>query len=137
MAPIWLASWLEQSGNVATLVPYRALPMMLPLKPIDIFTGDTYKNDNTKLTTAIIEATKVNASACSVSANKGIEDCNLITVMNNGWDISAMGTYDNDGTDRYYNTPSALSTILDGERPVWGLAVQTTVVVFGAGDQWL
>ena len=121
------------SGNVAVGF-MQGIAYDASLKPIDIVAGNVFKNDNTKLTTAIIEATKVNASACSASADKGIEACNVITVMNNGWDISAMGTYDDGGTDRYYNTPSALSTILAGERPVWGLAVQTTVVVFAAGD---
>ena len=89
------------------------------LKPIDIYTkaGTDVLVDNTKLRAAIGQASGSD-----------------ITVMNNGWDVSGVGSHTDSSTPTFYRTANKVSTISDEEAAAWRDAVKTTVVVFGAGD---
>ena len=96
------------------------------IKVIDIVTDNIFQADTAD------KRTKLNLAIAAASGS-------AITVMNNGWDVSAMGTYDDSGTDRYYNDANALSAIMTEERTEWKKAVADaatgrTVVVFAAGD---
>ena len=90
------------------------------IKPIDIFSGTV---DNTELIAAI-----------------GAASGSIITVMNNGWDVSGGSQYDKDDNpattaDNYhYETINDPITIMTDEKTAWKTAVKTTVVVFPAGD---
>ena len=63
-----------------------------------------------------------------------------LTVMNNGWDDSGVGSYiDGDGNEFYYQAARAVATITTAERTAWKDAVAdtddgNTVVVFAQGD---
>ena len=113
------------------------------LKPIDIVTGDVYKDatKNDDLILAIGQASGIaDTMACNglSDADKMTADvCKPITVMNNGWDNS-ITAIDVKGSDIYEyqkaRSPN-LVTIPQLERDAWATAVETTVVVFGAGDQ--
>ena len=109
-------------------------------KPVNIVVGNVFQADTadkrTKLNAAILEATQVNKADCDtatmMSADTG-DNCNVITVMNNGWDKSTLaGSYQ----EYKYKTPAPLgtATINAAERAVWTTAVATTVVVFAQGD---
>ena len=57
-----------------------------------------------------------------------------ITVMNNGWNVSGVGRHTDSSTPTFYKTANKISTINTAERDAWKKAVETTVVVFPAGD---
>ena len=111
-------------------IAYRAL-----LKPINIYKMDGSIVDNANLIAAIGEASGMESYR---DPGESVTKTARITVMNNGWDVSGVGTYTETvmGTDytRYYKTANRVSTITDTEAEAWKEAVKTTVVVFGAGD---
>ena len=115
------------------------------LKPIDIYTTAGALVDNAKLIAAIGEASGMESYR---DVGGAVAKTASITVMNNGWNISANGEYDADSNptttmDNYhYETVSEpnLTNIPQLERDAWEDAVEdadtgNTVVVFGAGDQ--
>ena len=93
------------------------------IKPIDIYTRAD--------TDALVDNTKLRAAIGQASGS-------AITVMNNGWDVSGVGTFidTNEEPDLNvsYRTANRVSEISDEEIAAWKEAVKTTVVVFGAGD---
>ena len=121
-----------RSGNVAAAAT-QGIAYDAKFKPIDIFTGTVSEAEHNM---AILEATMANKADCDtatmMSADTG-DNCNVITVMNNGWDKSTLaGSYQ----EYKYKTPAPLgtATINAAERAVWTTAVATTVVVFAQGD---
>ena len=109
-------------------------------KPVNIVVGNVFQADTadkrTKLNAAILEATQVNKADCDTATMAGTDtgdNCDVITVMNNGWDKSTLaGSYQ----EYKYKTPAPLgtATIDADERIAWTTAVATTVVVFAQGD---
>ena len=87
------------------------------LKPIDILSGD-------------VSPEQLNAAIGEASGSD-------ITVMNNGWNDSGVGTFiDTDeepDLNVFYRTANKISTINTAERTAWKKAVETTVVVFPRG----
>ena len=119
-----------RSGNVAAAAT-QGIAYDAKFKPIDIFTGTVSEAEHNM---AILEATMANKADCDASvSDKSIEACNVITVMNNGWDKSTLaGSH----SGYKYKTPAPLNTatINAAERTAWETAVATTVVVFAQGD---
>ena len=151
------------------------------IKAVDIFTGDIdeARDDSTKsakLINAIREASgQIDAPACTTLRNadagmdpvgmtaKGADACKTITVMNNGWSLSANAEYvetvtitvtttivNDKGEEEemdmdmpiknpyYYKKPGDfdLTTITQDERDAWLAAVNAgTVLVFAQGDE--
>ena len=106
------------------------------IKPIDIVAGNVFKADTAdrreKLNLAIAQASGMTRDGAGMKQ---------ITVMNNGWDVSGVGTITQmlgsvtpTAYTEYYKTANRVSTITDAEIDAWIEAVKTTVVVFGAGD---
>ena len=113
-------NFLPPSGGVVQGIAYDA-----KIKPVDIFSGDVFNTTN--------DATKIMQLGNAIVAASG----STITVMNNGWDRPADGGYDEDGdetADYHYNRAGRFDDIPLAERPKWETATETTVVVFGAGD---
>ena len=129
------------------------------IKPVNIFAGDIYKAatpaNRASLVLAIREASgaDANVAECAAITDMAMKtaspDCATITVMNNGWDVASAITPDasfgvavtvvNDINEEethnfYYKLANKMSTISDVEAAAWVEAVETTVVVFGAGD---
>ena len=157
-------------------IAYRA-----KIKPIDIYTGDIYKEAGTdddkrgKMVKAIEEASSQRVGACNdiqtedvrrIAINVNRRDyttavgdplhdlyipvsgnsinCRFdITVVNNGWGLSADAMYgetvtisDSEVMNSYhYKKPEQLTSIHEDERSAWGRAVRKTVVVFAQGDE--
>ena len=112
------------------------------LKPIDIVTGDVFQTDTDE------RRMEFNLAIAAASGTVSFWDiktssvkATTITVMNNGWDKSGVGTITQmlgsvtpTAYTEYYKTANRVSTITDAEIDAWIEAVKTTVVVFGAGD---
>ena len=166
-----------KSGNGGIQgIAYRAV-----IKPIDIYTGDIYKEAGTdddkrgKLVRAIEEASSQRVGACNDIQTEDVRrlaininrrdyttavgdplhdlyipvsgtsiNCRFdITVVNNGWGLSADAMHretvtisDSDVMNPYhYKKPGALTSIHEDERAAWIRAVRKTVVVFAQGDE--
>ena len=129
------------------------------IKPVNIFAGDIYKAatpaNRASLVLAIREASgaDANVAECAAITDMAMKtaspDCATITVMNNGWDVASAITPDasfgvavtvvndinvEETHNFYYKLANKMSTISDVEAAAWVEAVETTVVVFGAGD---
>ena len=116
-----------ESGNFAEGGLIQGIAYNAQIKPIDIVTGDASPDER---------AEAIAAAATTV-----------VTMISSGWDVSADGTYEEDGDSNpgtpddiyHYETVSVLDTtiITFEERGAWAesVAVANTIMVIAAGDQ--
>ena len=124
------------SGNIDSSEPgpIQGIAYGARIKLIDIVTDDPTQAEINK---AIVEGTKANVATCGGGAYPAIVACKPITVMNSGWDNSVTLSTGAGEDERHFADAKELTSIFEPERVAWRTVVETTVVVFPAGDNGL